>query len=718
MQIGNLSSTFRLLLGVGMIRPTSQDDDGASSPSAATTGLFQRWAGRRPRTPRDSHAPHTSTATTTPTLSPTTLALFQSPGPLKQTRQSNKKRSENERFLRQELSAQDRNNFDKIMKINLPHFKFNHRHTLNTPSTGFILHAHNRFRYYWDIYIFILLIYVALVSVFVFSFFGSLPIDEPWFWIERFLDVSFTIDIILNFFTSYKHENLDQSTAPTLRATSLRYLTTYFTFDLIATLPWDLFAKQDSDKPSLLQMFRFLRLLRLLKLRRLVTVLPLRPTFTKIEVKLRLKYGYIRLALLAFTVALITHWFACLFYFFGSVPASSELTFFDSWTEDDTKVPKDGYGRYILALYFSIYTITTIGYGDVVPGTTLERTYVNVIMVLGAACFAYVISQVSNIHGEMNETSATYRHMMDSLTDLARVRKLPEKLCVEIRLFFQRYYMHKRVSDEKEVLKVMSNGLRLRVLKHMYGPYISRTGLFTTIPDADLTAVYSSIKERFVPQDDVLFNSTEDATSMFIVKNGNVMLKDCDGNSLTLSGGAVIGATDMPVLRRRDYEAIVTTTTELLEVPRSAIVQVLQRHEHTFHAMRNAQAKRSWEQAIQLLDRHTKFADMSQRLRQRAELRMRQSNSWGDEDEDGNDGEMGTRTQRGLDSENCDGEGEGEGTGSSSIGRADSMTEGEVENMRRELGEKTERVRILEQRMSSLQRQLNSIMESLRSSHA
>eukprot|EP00951_Prasinocladus_malaysianus_P001906 scaffold13534_cov27-Prasinocladus_malaysianus.AAC.1 len=50
---------------------------------------------------------------------------------------------------------------------------------------------------------------------------------------------------------------------------------------------------------------------------------------------------------------------------------------------------------YIGSLYWSVMTVSTIGYGDIVPDTSLERTFVILAMLIGAFAYGYIIGAVS-----------------------------------------------------------------------------------------------------------------------------------------------------------------------------------------------------------------------------------------------------------------------------------------------------------------------------------
>ena len=70
-----------------------------------------------------------------------------------------------------------------------------------TGMPKYIILPNSGFRVTWDMYIGILLMYIAVYVPYRVTFVQSL--DEMGRWVEHSIDISFGVDIILNFFTAY-----------------------------------------------------------------------------------------------------------------------------------------------------------------------------------------------------------------------------------------------------------------------------------------------------------------------------------------------------------------------------------------------------------------------------------------------------------------------------------------------------------------------------------
>ena len=103
------------------------------------------------------------------------------------------------------------------------------------------------------------------------------------------------------------------------------------------------------------------------------------------------EYGMALLMLLMFGFALVAHWLACVWYAIGSFEEHDTL----GWLVllgQNTNMPynksvadsgPDLQTKYITALYFTLSSLTSVGFGNVSANTNSEKVFTILIMFLG-----------------------------------------------------------------------------------------------------------------------------------------------------------------------------------------------------------------------------------------------------------------------------------------------------------------------------------------------
>jgi hypothetical protein len=92
------------------------------------------------------------------------------------------------------------------------------------------------------------------------------------------------------------------------------------------------------------------------------------------------------MAKLMLVLSFISHWMASLY--------GSQYNF---EREDHSGTESIHWEMYIAAMYWAVQTVTTVGYGNVVPTTVSERIIACFVMLLGGFVFSMIISKVSSV---------------------------------------------------------------------------------------------------------------------------------------------------------------------------------------------------------------------------------------------------------------------------------------------------------------------------------
>jgi CRP-like cAMP-binding protein len=450
-----------------------------------------------------------------------------------------------------------------------------------------------KFRRKWDQYILVLLFYVATISVFVHSFIQKIGMSSPWFWVERWLDVSFFIDVYLCFRTGYITRSGKLETRK--RKVNLHYLRTWFAIDAVGTFPWDFleYLISDSAHTGWLQLPRLLRLFRIFKGMKVFRILRLKQSVTRLEVRLRIKYGHLRLIWLLIIVVLIAHWCGCLFYLVGDVSGPRE----ESWIGQEA-VPSDIFGKYLTAVYFATFTITTIGYGDVVPHNALERTYVVFMMLVGALMFAFVISQVGDTVAELTAKRSKYRREMDELTEFVSAHGVPDGLAFDLRRYFQHRTTYQHAYQHQDMLDSMSVDLRAKVMAHLYEDRLKESVLLRNLSESKREDVYVSVKGGLARPGETLYMEGDPSYFMYSVLHGHMDVSDADNGVRRLGPGCVFGEEELLFNRRRRGTARAVGYCDYAKLSRDAVLTVLRRDRGVLRDLRHHEAGSIWVRAL------------------------------------------------------------------------------------------------------------------------
>eukprot|EP00966_Prymnesium_polylepis_P325059 7381051-Prymnesium_polylepis.1 len=137
---------------------------------------------------------------------------------------------------------------------------------------------HSKFLWLWDTIGGVLLGYTALLTPFETAFIDSSGELDVWFCINRLIDVTFAIDMVLHFFIMYETFEMAERQyywVSDSKQIKWNYLKTWFFIDLFALLPstFDIYpfiVDTADNSTSRLQILRVLRIFRLTKLVRLL----------------------------------------------------------------------------------------------------------------------------------------------------------------------------------------------------------------------------------------------------------------------------------------------------------------------------------------------------------------------------------------------------------------------------------------------------------------
>ncbi|KAI4566678.1 hypothetical protein MJG53_015355 [Ovis ammon polii x Ovis aries] len=376
----------------------------------------------------------------------------------------------------------------------------------------------------WDGLILLATFYVAVTVPYNVCFSGDddTPITSRHTLVSDIaVEMLFILDIILNFRTTYVSQSGQVVSAP--RSIGLHYLATWFFVDLIAALPFDL-----------LYVFN-------------------------ITVKLE-RYSQcsaVVLTLLMSVFALLAHWMACVWYVIGrrEMEANDPLLWDIGWLHELGKRLEVPYvngsaggpsrrSAYIAALYFTLSSLTSVGFGNVCANTDAEKIFSICTMLIGALMHAVVFGNVTAIIQRMYSRRSLYHSRMKDLKDFIRVHRLPRPLKQRMLEYFQTTWAVNSGIDANELLRDFPDELRADIAMHL-NREILQLPLFGAASRGCLRALSLHIKASFCAPGEYLLRRGDALQAHYYVCSGSLEVLRDNMVLAILGKGDLIGA-DIP----------------------------------------------------------------------------------------------------------------------------------------------------------------------------
>lgn len=375
------------------------------------------------------------------------------------------------------------------------------------------------YRMVWDMLMMILLAFVGISLPYTMGF-GQVEALTDF---DRVCDALFLCDVLLNFRTTYTDR--EETIVTNGRKMALHYLRTWFMLDFLSSVPWDLVTAgllPSLQGMRLLKVGKIAKVFKLLRLGKMIRSLAGSELLEAVEDQFSPKFSQTmgRVLNLIVVTSVTCHWLAC---FLAICDAGSLDSYLQNKNGTSDTPATDQ--RYLAALYWSVTTLTTVGYGDIIPSTDSERMYAMLAMIIGSAFYGYIIGCITSVITDADIDKRTFNERMEVVQAwLDFHERMPAILRRRIRRHFKEHLRDKPVADDATIVSDLSGMLRADTAYFIIPEKVRSTPVFSGLPNSALASLLCCLKKTSAKNDENLVMSGDPGTAMYVIIEGQAQL--------------------------------------------------------------------------------------------------------------------------------------------------------------------------------------------------
>ncbi|XP_047326192.1 potassium channel AKT1-like [Impatiens glandulifera] len=229
--------------------------------------------------------------------------------------------------------------------------------------------------------------------------------------------------------------------------------------------------------------------------------------------------------------------------------------------------------KYIISVYLSITTITTVGYGDLHAINQWKMLLGSLYMLINMILTVYILGNLSNIFVHNEQDVEYFRHIVMGSSDLARNNKLSKSL--HDRIMRQVWHNFKNGAVDEQTKNQLPKSIRSSLSVFLYNNLFREVYLFEGVSDNLVSQLVCKMKMEFFPANEYVINHY-DSSYMYVLIDGGMDLFDIKDNlEKNLGAGKICGEINMVCSGLHYIAAKTTESTKLLRIHRSKFFDII-----------------------------------------------------------------------------------------------------------------------------------------------
>ncbi|KAL4486780.1 hypothetical protein ABPG72_006612 [Tetrahymena utriculariae] len=294
----------------------------------------------------------------------------------------------------------------------------------------------------------------------------------------------------------------------------------------------------------------------------------------------------VRLVKLLLVIIFVAHFVAICFY---GQTLIFEFSNDPNWVNQSSLINTRDvwYIKYIFALYFSVTTMMTVGYGDITPKNVYEASLCIICMFISCGVFAYSFNLIGLIIQDMNKKERQFKKKINKVNLYLQDRNIDDELKNQVQKYYEYKFKHSKIltkADEEQILQEISPYLLEKIIFQTKQKILnSEKKIFARFSDQFKNELCLKLKEVHINKDEILFEegSKSDDPQLYFIHRGHIEIYfenkyNQEGITLKcLSNGQIFGENSFLLNTEKSASAKAAESSILYTLSRSDFINQL-----------------------------------------------------------------------------------------------------------------------------------------------
>ncbi|KAL4487721.1 hypothetical protein ABPG73_004981 [Tetrahymena malaccensis] len=239
------------------------------------------------------------------------------------------------------------------------------------------------------------------------------------------------------------------------------------------------------------------------------------------------KYTYVVDLLTLFVeITLLCHLFACAWFMLGDYQQSNYML--NNWVNVNNLVGSSIVSQYVSSIYFSVVTISTIGYGDIVAKSDIEKVFICFMAIFTSVIFSYILTNIQSVYKGYHSKRKVYIRHLAELNNYLYSRDVNPHLQQMARKYLK--YVHTQNHQKRvlpnQTLNVLSKFLKEEIIEEIFKRSIKNIPFLQQFSHQFLNALAHKMKEvNYGPEEIIMKTGSYQVPWLYYIVQGRVEIQ-------------------------------------------------------------------------------------------------------------------------------------------------------------------------------------------------